>query len=353
MGDEAPAQFEIGGQAVAPGTRARVDLPVANLYTNTPVTLPVQVLRGEQAGPTVFISAALHGDEINGVEIIRRLTKMPVMEQLRGTLLAVPIVNTLAFLHQSRYLPDRRDLNRSFPGSETGSLAARLAHRFIREVVSRCDFGIDLHTGAIHRPNLPQIRGDLAQPDTLRLCQAFGVPLVLNSEPTGGTLREFTTRKNIPVILYEAGEALRFDEVSIRIGVQGVLNVLLELGMLPAPEGRPRTVPPEPVIARSSTWVRAPESGVFRALVSLGEVVRRGQVLALVGDPFGEKEAEASSPADGVIIGRLNLPLVHEGDALFHVARVDDPEGVGRALERLQRRVAAPERGPSGEPAIS
>lgn len=344
--------FEIGGQSVAPGTRTRVELPVANLYTNTPVTVPVQVIRGKAAGRRVFISAALHGDEINGVEIIRRLMKMPQLDQLRGTLLAVPIVNTLAFLHQSRYLPDRRDLNRSFPGSETGSLAARLAYRFINEVVLGSDFGIDLHTGALHRPNLPQIRGDLAHADTLRLCQAFGVPLLLNSEPTGGTLREYTTRQNIPVILYEAGEALRFDEVCIRIGVQGVLNVLYELEMLDRPADAARDVPVEPVIARSSIWVRAPESGMLRAQVGLGEVVRAGQCLALVGDPFGETEREAFSPVDGVIIGRLSLPLVHEGDALFHIAKVDNPAAVGRALERMHRQTAA-DRGPSGEPAIS
>lgn len=344
--------FRIGGRDIAPGTRARVELTVANLYTSVPVTLPVQVLRGAKPGPAVFISAALHGDEINGVEVIRRLLKMPVMADIRGTLLAVPIVNTLAFLHQSRYMPDRRDLNRSFPGSESGSLAARLAHLFIREVVSQCQYGIDLHTGALHRPNLPQIRGDLSQPDTLRLATAFGVPLLLNSEPTDGTLRQFTTRKNIPVILFEGGEALRFDEVSIRIGVQGVVNVLQELDMLPR-DIEKRAKAPEPVVAKSSTWVRAPESGVLRAQVGLGEVVRRGQCMALVGDPFGEIEREAICPDDGVVIGRLNLPLVHEGDALFHVARVDEPDAVGRALGRLHRRVAAPERGPSGEPPIS
>ena len=341
--------FEIGGRAIAPGERARVELPVANLYTNTPVTLPVQVVRGREPGPRIFVSAALHGDEINGVEIIRRLLKMPAMNQLRGTLLAVPIVNTLAFLHQSRYLPDRRDLNRSFPGSESGSLAARLAHLFIKQVVSQCEYGIDLHTGAIHRPNLPQIRGDLAHPETLRLCRAFGVPLLLNSEPTGGTLREYTTKKGIPVILYEAAEALRFDEVCIRIGVQGVLNVLYELGLLPRPQPAAETLA-EPVVARSSTWARSPDSGVFRALVGLGDGVRSGQVIGMVGDPMGEVEGPVLSPADGVVIGRLNLPLVHEGDALFHIARVDNPAAVVTALASLRARIVGASH--AGEPPI-
>ncbi|MGH8517685.1 MAG: succinylglutamate desuccinylase/aspartoacylase family protein, partial [Panacagrimonas sp.] len=215
--------FRISDTVVAPGERRLVNIPVAKLTTSQPVLLPVIVHRGAQPGPTMFLSAALHGDEIIGVEIIRRLLRMPALAALRGTLLAVPIVNTMAFLHQSRYLPDRRDLNRSFPGSKAGSLAARLACMFLREVVDRADYGIDLHTGAIHRPNLPQIRADVSNPESLRLAQAFGAPLLLNSEPTAGTLREYTTQKGIPVLLYESAEALRFDEVCIRIGVQGVL----------------------------------------------------------------------------------------------------------------------------------
>ncbi|MGH8481732.1 MAG: succinylglutamate desuccinylase/aspartoacylase family protein [Nevskiaceae bacterium] len=352
MGRDGDEAFTVGGRTVAPGDRLRLELPVASLYTSAPVVLPVVVHRGREPGPTLFVSAALHGDEINGVEVIRRLLRMPAVHALRGTLLAVPIVNTLAFLHQSRYLPDRRDLNRSFPGSKSGSLAARLANLFLKEIVDRSDYGIDLHTGAIHRPNLPQIRGDLANAETLRLCRAFGIPLLLNSEPTAGTLREYTTKKGVPVILYESAEALRFDEVCIRIGVQGVLNVLYELGMLERPKGTRRSLE-EPVIARSSTWARSPSSGVLRAQVALGDVVREGQVIGIVGDPLSESETPIESPATGVVIGRLNLPLVHEGDATFHIARVDDPDTVARDLERLRERIAATERGPSGEPPIA
>jgi predicted deacylase len=333
---------------VAPGTRARVELPVVNLYTSAPVTLPVQVLHGREPGPVLFVSAALHGDEIIGVEIVRRLLKLPALEQLRGTLLAIPIVNTLAFLHQSRYLPDRRDLNRSFPGSNSGSLAARLACLFLREVVDRSDYGIDLHTGAIHRPNLPQIRGDLGHAETLRLARAFGVPLLLNSEPTQGTLREYTTRKHVPVILYESAEALRFDETCIRIGVQGVLNVLYELEMLARPKNAPRPSG-EAVIARSGTWARTPASGVLRAQVALGDVVRKGQQIGIIGDPLSDNETPVTSPADGVVIGKLNLPLVYEGDALFHIARVDDPDAVARAMAQMKERMGAARYGLAGE----
>lgn len=342
------APFDIGGRRILPGERVRLELPVANLYTSAPVSLPVVVVRGREPGPTVFVSAALHGDEIIGVEVIRRLLRMPTLEDLRGTLLAVPIVNTLAFLHQSRYLPDRRDLNRSFPGSKSGSLAARLASLFLREIVDRSDYGVDLHTGAIHRPNLPQIRGDLSNPEALRLCRAFGIPLLLNSEPTQGTLREYTTRKGIPVVLYESAEALRFDEVCIRIGVQGVLNVLYELGMLDRPRGA-RKPSGEPVVAKSSTWARSPASGVLRTQVALGDVVTSGQVIGVVGDPLSESETPIVSPATGVVIGRLNLPLVHEGDASFHIARVDDPDAVAQAMGRMRERIAAASHGIEGE----
>lgn len=342
--------FTIGGESVAAGETRTVHLPVANLYTSTPVTLPVRVLRGREPGPTLFVSAALHGDEIIGVEIIRRLLRQRGIAQLRGTLLAVPVVNTLAFLHQSRYLPDRRDLNRSFPGSEKGSLAARLAHLFLTEIVGRAQYGVDLHTGAIHRPNLPHIRGDLGNAQTLRLAEAFGVPLLLNSAPTAGTLRQYTTEKGIPVLLFEAGEALRFDELAIRIGVRGVLNVLRALGMLPA-ERRPAEMP-VPAVARGSAWVRASASGVLRAQVALGEEVRKNEVLGMIGDPLGSNEVEVRANAHGIVVGRSALPLVYEGDALFHIARFDAPEtaaGVARNIRETRR---AHKRAGRGQPRV-
>lgn len=327
--------FRVGDTSVPPGERCLISLQVAKLTTSQPVTLPVIVQRGTEPGPVMFVSAALHGDEIIGVEIIRRLLKLSALSELRGTLLAVPIVNTLAFLHQSRYLPDRRDLNRSFPGSASGSLAARLAHLFLKEVVGRSDFGIDLHTGAIHRPNLPQIRTDLRNETNQRLAKAFGAPLFLDSQPTAGTLREYTTKKNIPVILYESGEALRFDETAIRMGVQGVQNVMWEMGALPKPEFSPLRMP-EPVLARGSRWVRASASGILRSAVALGDHVRKGQVLGIIGDPLGEAETPVEAMFEGVVIGRLNLPLVHEGDALFHVGTFEAPAEAKQAVDQME-----------------
>ena len=289
--------FELDGVTVAPGTRAKVELPLAQLYTQTPLNVPIHVINGRRPGPVLMVSAAIHGDELNGVEIIRRLLRHSALKSLNGTLLAVPVVNVFGFIHKTRYLPDRRDLNRCFPGSETGSLGARMAWQFKSQVLDRATHAVDLHTGAIHRPNLPQIRANLANPVTEKLAKAFGAPLLLNSPPVDGTLRAFTTAKGIPVLLYEASEALRFDEVCIRIGVRGVIRVMRELKMLPESK---RTRPaPAPVVSRSSQWVRAPGSGILRAQVALGDRVRKGQIVGIIGDPFGEAEVEVDSPVAG------------------------------------------------------
>ncbi|MGJ8668022.1 MAG: succinylglutamate desuccinylase/aspartoacylase family protein [Oceanococcus sp.] len=313
------SELIIGGTPILRGQRYSIDLPIAQLYTHAPLTMPVQVVAGKKSGPVMFVIAALHGDEINGVEIIRRLLKSPSIKSLRGTLIAVPIVNVPGFIQRSRYLPDRRDLNRSFPGHPTGSLAGRMAHGLIREILAKADYGIDLHTGAVHRANLPQIRANLDSPIIAELAHAFGAPLILDSKPVAGTLREYTSANNIPVLLYEAGEALRFDEASIRVGLRGIINVLRKLEMLPK-SSRP-TRARQPVTASSSQWVRADASGVLRTVVALGGQVKKGQLLAYLSDTLGESESTLNAPFDGLIIGKLNLPLVFAGEAVFHIAR--------------------------------
>jgi len=314
------AAFTINGQTIAPGQRHTVELPVAKLYTHTSLAMPVHVINGRRSGPRLFVCAAVHGDELNGVEIIRRLLKLPTLKRLRGTLVAIPIVNVHGFLDRSRYLPDRRDLNRSFPGTEKGSLAARVANLFMQEIVEQCTHGIDLHTGAVDRANLPQIRAFLEDEETARLAQAFATPVLINANIRDGSLRQAALEKQVPILLYEAGEALRFDEVAIRAGVRGVVNVMRALEMLP-PSRHVRKRPIRPVVARASSWVRAPESGILRAVTALGESVTKGGLLGVISDPFGELDEEITAPFDGVIIGRTNLPLVHEGEAVFHLAR--------------------------------
>lgn len=325
----------INGFTVEPGTSTTLELPAGRLYTHAPMSIPVHVVCGKQAGPRLFISAAIHGDEINGVEIIRRLLKLPVMKRLKGTLMAVPIVNVHGFISHSRYLPDRRDLNRSFPGSEKGSLAARLAYLFMQEIVAQSTHGIDLHTGAIHRDNLPQIRANLDDEETANLASAFDVPVMISSTLRDGSLREAAAEYGIPMLLYEAGEALRFDEVSIRAGVNGIVKVMRLLGMLPN-LSRSRKKKYEPIIARSSFWIRAPDSGILRSMVPLGGRVAKGSLLGMVSDPFGEREEHITSPYSGIVIGRINIPLVNEGDALFHIARFEDVNTAATNVEEFQ-----------------
>ncbi len=309
--------ISVGGVEVRPGERASISLPMADLYTGASLPMPVHVVCGRRPGPVLFVSAAIHGDELNGVEIIRRLLQRRKLESIRGTLLAVPVVNVHGFLELSRYLPDRRDLNRSFPGSAKGSIASRMAHIFVSEVVDKADFGIDLHTGAINRANLAQVRANIDDEATFAIARAFGAPVILHSAMREGSLRSYAAGRGFPLLVYEAGEALRFDELSIRAGLQGVLKVMRHIGMLP-PGNSADAI--RPVVAESTSWMRSPMSGIVSKKVALGTRVVKGQRLAVVGDPLGGEEETIRSAFDGIVIGRSNLPLAHEGDALFNIA---------------------------------
>ncbi|PTX54163.1 hypothetical protein C8N43_2970 [Litoreibacter ponti] len=329
----ARAPFKINGTEIAPGARATVNLPVSTLSDHTPVTMAVHVIHGKRAGPTMFASAGIHGDEVIGVEILRRLMHTPALATLRGTLLVVPIVNAFGFHNHSRYLPDRRDLNRSFPGSERGSLASRLAHIFMEQVVEQCDFGIDLHSAAIHRTNLPQIRVSGSDTSKMPMARAFGAPVILTSALREGSLRAAARDKGIDVLLYEAGEGLRFDEMYVRAGVAGILRVMVHREMLARKAVAKAKV--APVLAKSSKWLRAPAGGLLRSYKSEGEMVREGELLAMVSDPFGEAERELVASFDGVIIGRAVMPVVNEGDAVYHIAEVVSYAKAESAVEDL------------------
>ncbi|MFK7745424.1 MAG: succinylglutamate desuccinylase/aspartoacylase family protein [Roseobacter sp.] len=313
--------FQIAGVSIAAGKVETVHLPVSTLPDHTPVNLSVQVHHGKRDGPTLFVSAAVHGDEVIGVEIVRRLLRAPQLAALRGTLLVVPIVNAFGFLNRSRYLPDRRDLNRCFPGHRSGSLGARLAHIFLNEVVLRCDAGIDLHSAAIHRTNLPQIRVSPKDKTTQSMAIAFGAPVILTSSLREGSLRAEASERGTSVLLYEAGEGLRFDEMAVRAGVAGILRVMRSLSMLPA-KGISKAKTP-PLICKSSAWVRAPAGGLLRTFRAEGETVEKGDVLACVSDPFGQTETDIIAPGPGILIGRAILPVVNEGDAVFHLAELN------------------------------
>ncbi len=347
----AQAPLVIAGQTIPAGGRDTVELPAGQLYTHTPVNIPVQVIHGRRTGPCLVVTAGVHGDEINGAEIIRRLLRQQMLNRLAGTLIAVPVVNVLGFIGRSRYLPDRRDLNRSFPGSEAGSMASRLAYLVRTEVIARASHVIDLHTAAIHRDNLPQIRADLSDSGDDALARAFGLPVVLDSPVIEGSLRSAAREAGLPVVTYEGGEALRFNEQAIRAGVKGVIRVMRHLGML-APARRSRPTPEPHYIANSSSWMRAGQDGLFRAAVALGDRVRAGQALGWISDPFGGKELAVEAAFSGLVIGRANMPLVHEGEALFHVARFDQVGRVHRDVERFSESLETSEEEWGEEPPI-
>ena len=322
----------IGEHKIGLNSAVQIDLPVAKLYTNTDISMPIFVIRGRSDGPAIFVSAAIHGDELNGIEIIRRLITRKNFKLKQGTLIAVPMVNVYGVVSQSRYFPDRRDLNRSFPGSPSGSLAGRFASQFLTEIVSQCHYGIDLHTGALHRSNLPQIRGDLSNNENLALAKIFGAPVAIDSTIRDGSLRQAAQENGIHILVYEGGEALRFDELSIQLGLKGILNVLAHLEMI-----KPRKVKPkEPFIADRSVWIRAPSSGIVHEVKKLGDHVRRDELLAEIGDPFGHILDRVYASFSGVIIGKQNIPLVQEGDAMYHIAYFKQPGEVVEHIETIQ-----------------
>ena len=324
--------FSINGTLIPPGKRKQIEISVAKLFDYTEMSIPVEVIRGNEEGPTLFVSAAIHGDEINGTDAIKRLlSKKKLLSKLKGTLIAVPIVNVFGFNNNTRYLPDRRDLNRCFPGSKNGSLAAQVAHIFMSEIVSKCTHGIDLHTGAIHRSNLPQIRACLDNSETKKLAEAFGVPVILNSTLRDGSLRQAAEDYNIPMLLFEGGEALRYDERVIKSALNGIISIMVEIGMLTKQEAfKPNTKKrtKEVFVARSSYWVRAPHSGSLRTKKHLGNKVKKNELLGVLSNPFGQEKFEVRAKSTGIVIGTTMLPLVNSGDALYHIATFEDVSAV-------------------------
>lgn len=306
------------GVKIPRGSRRRLDMEAARLYDHTQMHIPIEVVRGSERGPVLFITAALHGDEINGVEIVRRLLRHSVLRHMMGTLIAVPIVNVFGFNERSRYLPDRRDLNRCFPGSERGSMGAQMANRLMQEIVAKSTHGIDLHTGAFHRSNLPQIRADLKDKKTCKLAEAFGAPVLIDASVRDGSLRQAAAEMKLPMLLFEGGEALRFDESVIEMGVDGILAVMRSIGMLhPLPQRKAKRYTYH---ATSSHWVRAPQSGIFLVRAKLGQMVKKGAVLGYISDPFGDSLMAVKASHTGKVIGISKLPLANEGDALCHLA---------------------------------
>lgn len=327
--------FKIGEHVIKLGETKEFDLLVAKQYDFTEMRMPVKVIRGKEDGPRLFVCAAIHGDEVNGTEIIKRLIKSRSFKKIKGTLVVVPIVNLFGFNSLSRYLPDRRDLNRCFPGSLTGSLTSRLAYLFVNEIMSQCTHGIDLHTGAIHRTNLPQIRVSLKDRKSARLAHAFNVPVILDSDFIDGTLRKTAYEQKIPILVFEGGEALRYDEVTIRSGIDGVLAVMDKLGMIERPKKKNKI---QSYIAKGRSWVRAPHGGSLIIKKQLGSLVNKDDVLAVISDPLGNENIKMRAPKKGIIVGQTQLPLVNRGDAVFHLATFEKTKSLVQSIGEFDDR---------------
>ena len=299
------------------GTKVRINIDMGRMHDFTDLKMPIEVVSGVKDGPTLFVSSTIHGDEINGIEIVRRLLDYVEIEKICGTLIAIPIVNIFGFNDHSRYLPDRRDLNRCFPGIKNGSLASQLAYKFMQEIVLKSDYGIDIHSGSFHRSNYPQVRTNIDEEINLELAKVFNAPAIINSNLRDGSLRSAGMQANIPIILYEAGEILRFDENATKTGLNGILNVMEKIGMIAkAPQDDAKKI----FIALSSSWLRASQSGIFISNIKLGDMVQKGQIIGSISNPFGDNKIEIRVNEDGMVIGLTMMPLVNKGDALLHVA---------------------------------
>lgn len=313
MGDEIMVFDE---QPVAPGESVDIRLKVSETYTGDKIRMPIRVIRAKETGPTVFITAAIHGDEINGTGIIHDFLFGDLVELLMGSLILVPVVNVFGFETHERYLPDRRDLNRSFPGSSQGSLASRIAKILMREVVEKCDFGIDLHSAAFQRTNFPNVRADLTSKPVRELARAFGAALIVDGKGPVGCFRREATKAGCPTIILEAGEPWKIEPSVLQIGVQGIRNALIHLGML---EGD-RVEPPYQAIIRKSTWLRASVGGILKFHVTAGDFVEKDQPIATNYSILGQEQNTLICPKDGIVLGIATLPAVKPGEPVCHIA---------------------------------
>lgn len=306
------------GEDIPRGESRDVQLSVSESYSSMSVQIPIHIRRATEDGPVVFITAALHGDEINGTGAVRQLIQDPDFTLLRGSVMLVPVLNILAFDRHSRYLPDRRDLNRSFPGSANGSLARRMAHVIFNEIVSRCDYGIDLHTAALRRTNYPTVRGDLTNPDVRWLAEAFGSEIILNGKGPSGALRREACHAGCPTIIMEGGEVWKVEPGIVESATRGVKNVLRKLKMLDSPTESPKYR----VVIEKSKWIRAERGGFLQFHIKPGDIVEKGEPLATNTTLLGHEHSMLYAPFDAVVIGMTSLPAISPGEPLCNLGKL-------------------------------
>lgn len=324
--------LRICGRSIGRGQTGDLGVRVSQRYTGDPISIPIRIIRGRKSGPTVFVAGAVHGDETNGMGIVHELMFSNELAVVRGSLILIPVVNVFGFETHQRYMPDRRDLNRSFPGSAAGSLTSRVAHIFFTEVLQKCDFGIDLHTAPTERTNFPNIRGDLSVPGVRRLARAFGCELIINSKGPEGSLRREATKSGCPTVVLEAGESRKIEPRVLEVGVRGVQNILRDLGMI---AGEP-VGPAHQVRVDRATWVRSDVGGILRFHVSPGDPIEENQPIATNASVFGKEQNVLTSPVAGIVLGMTTLPTVKPGEPVCHIAI---PRGSLKAVRRSMAQV--------------
>lgn len=313
-------EFSINGIKILPGENKSVVLNTYELPTKTIIEIPVHVYRSSNEGPTLLLSAGMHGDETNGIEIIRKIMSREEVKSLKcGNLIALPVINIVSFLFSSRDLPDGRDLNRCFPGNKNGSLGARIAYDFMKQIIPLIDFGVDFHTGGAKINNYPQIRCVFDFPDNVEIAKRFSPPLIIDSVYREGTLRKEAGKKGKPILVYEGGESLRFDYNAINEGINGCLRLMNSYGMIDinVPNNASMRIVKD-------TWVRAKSSGLFHFNKANGSHVNKNELLGVICNPYGEIETKILSPVDGYVVGINNHPVVNEGDALIHLGLTEE-----------------------------
>jgi uncharacterized protein len=307
-------EIVINGVNIPPGKQVQINISISRLPSHTLIDMPVFVFRAKEDGPCLLLTAGIHGDEINGIEVLRRLIKEKTLMPDRGTVIVIPLVNVYGFISTSRNLPDGKDLNRCFPGTVGGSLATRLAYMLMSEIVPHIDYGVDFHTGGARISNYPQIRCALDARLPRQLAEAFGAPFTVQSEMIDKSFRKEAFRKGKTILVYEGGESLRLDEFSINQGIIGVRRLLQYLGMKKKLELTQPTI-----LLYQNTWLRAKASGIFTAFVGYGARVAKNQPVANLTDPYGQTQVILKSPLDGYVIGINKMPVVNAGDALVHL----------------------------------
>tara|TARA_R110000868_G_scaffold8205_3_gene42571 strand:- start:160136 stop:161164 length:1029 start_codon:yes stop_codon:yes gene_type:complete len=334
------SNLTICNETIHPGEDISLALPLPELFSCAPMYMPIKVIHGKEAGPCLLLTAAMHGNEINGTAIINKLLEVPAIKRLKGTVIAVPILNVYAFINKARTMPGGVMLNQSFPGSEHGTYASRTAYLFNQEILNLADYSIDLQTGFVNHSNLPQIFINPDNEEQLALAEAFSAPVISSIKTDAGSLREAADKRNIPHIVYEAGEALRFDEQAIKTGVRGILNVMQHLNMITA---KTKKLGSPSFQVKGTRWVRASNSGMHHSKLKLGQEVKKGQKTSVIKDPFSAGEdRDVIAPFSGVVVSINKLPLVREGETLFKIAVFEEMELATTHFEDWQPNTTIP-----------